>query len=365
MTELIIGIALLLVVVWAALSLISVAFPLWPFGSRGGAARSLGFCLVAFLCLAVVLSLVQPESQPEVVAEGEAASDSETSAPADRAALTAQTLIGGEIPEACGDGGLALGDVVAVNGDHVVHTSPSGASPKLRNEKASRALGRPHFHRIDGSATVRRLCVQAEWTEVQIVTPDWLTHVKGWVPSHTLRTIERTAVGNRIYVEEDFYWDEDAAQFKTQIVATVNRITRENRNCGEIDTASIAKSSSRSTPGDPVFFVTCGSGANVFNVWFRPGDAESSPSFAAMQPLGRSLAVDACEMVAKGAAVNPSTVEFSRILDMAYIPHVSGRARVVSTFTAKNALDLELRYRIDCLFEGTELIEVTIAEAFE
>lgn len=365
MTELVIGIALLLVVVWAALSLISVAFLLWPFGSRGGAARSLGFCLVAFLSLAVVLSFVQPENQPEVVAEGETGSDSETSTPTDSAALTAETQVGGEIPNACGDGGLVLGDVVAVNGDHVVHISPSATSPMLRNEKASRALGRPHFHRVDGSATVRRLCVQAEWTEVQIVTPDWLTHVKGWVPNRVLRTIERTAVGSRIYVEEDFYWDEDTAQFKAQIVATVNKITRENRNCGEIDTASIAKSPSRSEPGDPVFFVTCGTGSNMFNVWFRPGDAESDASFTAKQPIGESSAVDACELAAKGAAVHPSTVEFSRIWDMAYVPHISGRARVVSTFTAKNALNLELRYRIDCLFDGTELIEVTIAEALE
>jgi hypothetical protein len=69
-------------------------------------------------------------------------------------------------------------------------------------------------------------------------------------------------------------------------------------------------------------------------------------------------------MVAKQAATHPSTVEFSRVWDLAYMPHLSGRARVVSTFTAKNALNLKLRYRIDCLFDGPTLIETNIAESF-
>jgi hypothetical protein len=50
---------------------------------------------------------------------------------------------------------------------------------------------------------------------------------------------------------------------------------------------------------------------------------------------------------------------------LAYLPHVSGRARVVSSFTAKNALDLELKYRISCLFDGPTLIETQISERFD
>ena len=103
----------------------------------------------------------------------------------------------------------------------------------------------------------------------------------------------------------------------------------------------------------------------MFNVWFRPTDAEAGERFVAKEPLGKSAAVDACETAAKQAATHPSTVEFSRIWDLAYVPHVSGRARVVSTFTARNALNLELKYRIDCLFDGRSLIETNIAESFD
>ena len=187
----------------------------------------------------------------------------------------------------------------------------------------------------------------------------------GWVSNGAIREIERTGGGARVYVEDDFYWDDDTSQLKPHIVAVVNKISRENRNCGQIDTSSIAKSPSRSRPGDPVFFVTCGSGSNVFNVWFRPTDVEAGQTFVAKEPLGRLAAVEACEGAAKLAAIHPSTVEFSRSWDLAYMPHVSGRARVVSTFTAMDSLDFELKYRIDCLFEGPTLIEISIAESFD
>ena len=287
----------------------------------------------------------------------------------DRSALVPGVTIGtrGSIPKPCGDGGrgLALRDVVAVTGSHDLRALPTVGAEKIKNEKASAVLGKTHFHSIDSSTSVRRLCVQANWTHVQIVTPDWLTHVAGWVQNEALRDIERTASGARVYVEADFYWDDDTSHFKPQIVTAVNRIKQENRNCRQIDTSSVAKSPSRSKPGDPVFFVTCGSGASAFNVWFRPNDAQqASRSFAAKEPLGKKAAADACEAAAKQAAAHPSTVEFSRVWDLAYLPHVSGRARVVSTFTAKNALNLELKYRINCFFDGATLVETNIAESF-
>jgi len=70
---------------------------------------------------------------------------------------------------------LALRDVVAVTGNYELRFSPRGTARKIKNEKASRALGKDHFHRIDSSMTMRRICAQAEWTEVQTVNPDWLT----------------------------------------------------------------------------------------------------------------------------------------------------------------------------------------------
>ena len=294
------------------------------------------------------------------------ASEANVEVSEERSALVPDANLGASssVPKPCGDGGLVLRDVVAVTGNYDLHALPLVEAEKIKNEKASRIPGKTHFHQIDNSTSVRRLCVQANWTHVQIVTPDWLTHVSGWVPNEALRDIERTASGSRVYVEADFYWHGDTSQFKQQIITAVNRIAQENRNCDQIDTYSVAKSPSRSKPGDPVFFVTCGSGASAFNVWFRPTDVQAGLSFTAKEPLGRKAAADACEVAARQVAAHPSTVKFSRVWDFAYTSHVSGRARVVSTFTAKNAFNLELKYRIDCLFDGPTLVETNIAESF-
>lgn len=268
-----------------------------------------------------------------------------------------------DVLQVCGDGGIALNDEVALKEKAEVRTAPNTKAPKLRNNKASEATGRETFHVLDGSYTVRRVCAQPDWTQIRVVAPGWLTHIEGWVPSKSLRELERTSSGGRIYVESDFYWDKDTTPYKKQLVAVVNKIARENDRCREVDTGTVSKSYTRSKPKDPVFFVTCRYGQEVFNVWFRPKDAQVATSFKAVQPIGRQAAIDACELQAKLAAANPSTVNFSKIKDMSYMTFASGRARVVSSFTAKNAFNLELKYRIDCLFEGSTLLESNIAQA--
>lgn len=366
----------LLIVLWGGYSLVCILIPLRPFGTRGRAAKSLGVSLLALITVGLAVSLIDPRPTPQIAEEAatqlDPALDASKAAPPatevvtepeSGSALTETTNLVDNVPAPCGDGGIVPGDIVAVTGDHELHEAASSDAPKIKNEKASLALGEVHYQQIDNSTTVRRLCAQDEWTEIQIVTPDWLTFVKGWVPNSALREIEHSDDGARLYVESDFYWDDDTSKYKPQIVAVVNKIARENSNCSQIDPSSVAKSSSRSKAGEPVFFVTCGSGADVFNIWFRPKDADSGEAFVAKEPLGQSAAVDACEMAAKQAATHPSTVSFSRVWDLAYIPHVSGRARMVSTFTAKNAFDLELKFRIDCLFDGPSLIEINIAES--
>ena len=370
--ETLLVVAVLLCMLWAAYALLSLLIVLRPFASRWAAARSLGYALGAAVVATLALGIaVQPEAGdaprqpalPVAVAASGTAPDTPSETAAETALAADAPRAGGAIPAPCGTGGLALDDVVAVTGEYVLRAAPATDAPRIRNEKASEALGRAHYHQIDASTTVRRLCAQSDWTEVRIVTPDWLNTVTGWVPNAALREIGRGTDGARIYVAEDFYWDGDSAKYKPQIVAAVNRIARENRNCHEIDPSSVALSPTKSKPGDPVFFVTCGAGAGAFNVWFRPSDAEGASSFAAKESLGRAAAVEACEAAAKRAATHPSTVSFSRIWDLAYMPHVSGRARVVSSFTAKNGFGLELKYRIDCLFDGAQLIETQIAES--
>ena len=342
-----------------AYSLFSVLYPLKPFRSRSQAFKGVGGSFVAVLALVAFVGFIDnPKAAPAsgTIAE---ARKTEQQALADDA-LSVATVAPSLVPAACGDGGLALMDEVTVNGSHELYAAPEGG--RIINEKATAALGETHYQQIDYSQRLRRTCAQEGWTEIEVLTPEWLKGNRGWVRADAIRIIESDDAGKRIFVEADFYWDDDTSRFKPQIVTIVNRIARENDKCGEIDPSSAALSSSRSKPGKPVFFVTCGTGATVFNVWFSPDDAVGDASFAAIRPIGRAAGAEACEASAKAAANHPSTVSFSRIMDLAYQEHPSGRARVVSSFTAKNGFGLELKYRIDCLFDGSQLIETQIAE---
>lgn len=76
-----------------------------------------------------------------------------------------------------------------------------------------------------------------------------------------------------VFTEADFLWDKKTEPHKKVIIAGVNKIHRENPGCKTIDTSS-AYVSSRGTAADPVFFVTCGTGRNAFNVFFSKADVQ-------------------------------------------------------------------------------------------
>lgn len=303
--------------------------------------------LIAILLVAggIVGLFLTPDSMGPTIAKAETQS------------LAAKT----SVQSSCAMGQPGSGSVVAVIGSFEPRTSPSERGARIKNEKASSILRELHYHAIDSSTTVRQVCTDGDWSEVQIVTPEWLTFVKGWVPNNILRGIERTASGTRVYVESDFFWDEDTSKYKLQIVALVNKIAQEHAGCSTVDTASVALSPSKSKPNDPVFFVTCTPSGIPFNVWFRPSDVDKK--FTAVSAIPQADAVIACEQAAKARAMHPSTVDFSRFMDVAYMMRQDGRVALDSTFTAKNAFNLELKYRIRCLFDGQTLIEANIAEA--
>lgn len=255
--------------------------------------------------------------------------------------------------------GVPVDGTVAVSQTVAVRTEPSEDAEKIVNQRASEAFGQTEYHNIDNSTTVRRLCDNGEWTLMSVESPAWLDFVKGWVPSSVLRPIMHTAAGKRVFVEDDFLWDESSNPYRAEIIEMTNRISTDNSKCGALDPSSMALSPSKSKPNDPVFFVTCGEGAGAFNVWFRPSDANGDAKFAAIPPIEETTALQACRDAAIAASLNPLTVGFA-ILTATYGAHPSGRADVVSTFTAKNGLGVDLSFKIRCLFDGADLIETSI-----
>ncbi|MDM3871815.1 hypothetical protein QSV34_10675 [Porticoccus sp. W117] len=355
MLEIIKGVFALIILVWLALCVTSLIYPIKPFKKRR---HALGAFVVSF----VLASIYGGVNGPSELPSEKLADDESTKVEESKSAISSNANLSNDIPDSCGEGGIRLNDVVAVTQKSNLYSAASKSSQRVKNLKLSKALGTNRYHTIDPSVTVKRLCVQKHWTEVQITSPEWLSHVIGWVDNSSLKEIVRNSKGKRLYSESDFFWDNDTTLYKADIVQIINKISSENKNCSEIDTGTVMKSGSRSKPNDPVFFVTCVSNGKPFNVWFKPSDANNSNDFSGVNHIGRASALNACEAYAKSVANYPSTVDFSKILDAVYIQHPSGRAQMISTFTAKNGFNLKLKYRVRCLFEGSRLIEASISE---
>ncbi len=183
------------------------------------------------------------------------------------------------------------------------------------------------------------------------------------VPSTTLHQRKIDASGMEVFTEEDLVLDESELPYKRIILTGVNKIHREISQCKDIDISTAGIAPNQGTKTDPVFFVTCGKALNAFNVYFSKSDVEKGKEFHAPAHVNKEMAINLCESYTKSQATHPSTVDFSRTIDLATTEYANGRTRIDSTFTAKNSFNLKLKYRISCLLHDKGLIESAISEA--
>lgn len=278
--------------------------------------------------------------------------------------LSAVPLIAADI-QPCGKESVRTGQTLRVTGSNIyVRAGPGEKFDKIINQKATSILKRTEYITIDNSVKVNEECTQSGWSKISVIELDWLREShKGWVPSKALRDQKIDSSGTEVFTEKDFHWDQKTSPYKQIIIAGVNKIHRENSRCKDIDPSSVYISNSKGAKEDPVFFVTCGKGAGAFNVYFSKSEVEKGKEFRAAVHLAKPRAIDLCESYAKSNAAHPSTVGFSRVMDLAITEHPDGRTTVNSTFTAKNSFNLKLKYRIRCLLDSNGLIEAHILEA--
>lgn len=267
-------------------------------------------------------------------------------------------------PEPCGSASTKSGQTLRVNSSDVaLRSAPNAKSEKLINQKATQILKTTQYLTIDKTVTVVQECTQGEWSRVGVIEPDWLknSHI-GWVQSSSLRGQKKDSGGIVEFTEADFVWDKKISPHKKTIVAGVNKVHRENSGCKTIDPGSAYISSGKGSASDPVFYVTCGTGASVFNAFFSKSEVEKGTALAAAKHINRSRAIELCESHAKSKATHPSTFSFSRVMDLAINEHPNGRTTVTSSFTAKNNFNLELKHNIRCLLDANGLIEANISK---
>ena len=266
--------------------------------------------------------------------------------------------------QSCGNAAIKTGKTYKIDGSNInVRKGPGTNFDKIINQKASSILKRTHYIAIDKSVTVYEECSQGAWSKIRVTDPDWLSQShRGWVASRFLRNKKMDSSGIEIFTEADFLFDKNTRQHKNIIMAGVNKIHRENKRCKKIDPSSAYISSSKGSKANPVFFVTCGKGHKVFNVFFSKSDIAKGKKFQQKKHISKSKATNLCEKYAKLKAAHPSTVNFSRGIDLSVYETPNGRTRITSTFTAKNSFNLKLKHEISCLFNSYGLMEANINE---
>src|SRR3546814_7654275 len=69
------------------------------------------------------------------------------------------------------------------------------------------------------------------------------------------------------------------------LTAAVNRVAREVHQCQTLDPGSLSRSGERGTDAEPVFFVTCGSGAAMRNMWFKLDGTRVDRKSTSLNPI--------------------------------------------------------------------------------
>ncbi len=171
----------------------------------------------------------------------------------------------------------------------------------------------------------------------------------------------KAPVHYRTFTRADFIWDDNTILYRDIIVAGVNKAHREVPGCAVIDPQSAYIASSRGTPKNPVFWVTCGSGLKTFNYYFSKNDVKSSGKFKPVAHINSSRARKLCFDYVRAQAIHPSTVDFS-IFSLSINNYPNGNTLVVTTFTAKNSFNLELNYKVKCMLDKNGLVDANIFE---
>jgi len=113
-------------------------------------------------------------------------------------------------------------------------------------------------------------------------------------------------------------------------------------------------------PVNPEFLVRCNGGRTTVRFTWMDMMNRRLPAPAPI--VDRTAAVSACEHAARARAAHPQTVSFSRVMDMEFRDNGDGSASIRTSFKAKNAFNLETKYRIDCEFDGSRIVTVSVSE---
>ena len=253
----------------------------------------------------------------------------------------------------CAGTGIVTQTDFGVQREQILRMGPKEDAKELKGTLA----GSIFPAKIDEEFDVREVCRLGGWSEVRTLVPQDVRSWRGWVPTSALRPAKTDAKGRRIYTSADFEWPAGTGSDRARVVKVVNRIMAERSTCEAIDPASLAKVSDGP---NSMFMVGC-VGEEYQTVQFSPADADNGRDFAVYAPIDKGVAFGICKDAARARTNHPSTFEMSA-WDVDFRDDGDGRTQIISSFSARNAFNLELTFDVVCDFTGETLTDVRISE---
>lgn len=249
--------------------------------------------------------------------------------------------------------------VVDVTGfGHVLYEAPDAASAQVINAKATEALGEKSYREANAETRVRPICEHGDWRKIEFVDPRWPE--KGWVQVSALLP-PRPAGTPRVYSDADVLLGDEKtmAANRSLFVSAVNRIHAQHARCRDRIIPIVHRSNEKGTSGQ--YFVTCGSGSGITNVFFSLKDIRSNKSFQDPRELAISEneAMKRCQQATRANARFPSSVDFS-LFGSGASTQSNGTVIVRLDFEAKNGLGNVLPQRAICRYpvDGDPSIQI-------
>lgn len=163
------------------------------------------------------------------------------------------------------------------------------------------------------------------------------------------------------YQEKDIYWDKHTKPYKSMLVKYLNKLHASNPECAIMDPGTVSMSQSKGTKTNPMFFVMCGKGSTLHNVFFSKSDIEKGNLAKTPKAISESIAIKQCSNKIKSTASVPSSVNIHQLMGKAYKAHANGNASILLDFDAKNKLGNTLEYQARCVIQPngkTDLMSV-------
>jgi hypothetical protein len=253
----------------------------------------------------------------------------------------------------CAGTGIVTQTDFGVQREQVLRMGPKEDAKELKGTLA----GSIFPAKIDQEFDVREVCRLGGWSEVRTLVPQDVRSWRGWVPTSALRPAKTTANGRRVFTSADFEWPAGMGSDRARVVKVINRIMAERSTCEAIDRASLAKVSDGP---NSMFMVGC-VGEEYQTVQFSTADADNGRDFAVYAPIDKGVAFGVCKDAARARTNHPSTFEMSA-WDVDFRDDGDGRTQIISSFSARNAFNLELTFDVVCDFTGETLTDVRISE---